>query len=128
MLCSYIVHGSEEMEAFDDLMMLIPAKMVQAAEQHRGFRPEEMRFRIGREPSLVYGGREHFLPLEKVSEDDLLLILQKATGASLYNAAQEIRQEEHSASRGCHVCLCGSAAELVIQQPLGKIRQQNGGR
>lgn len=80
------------MEAFDDLLMLLPAKMVQAVERHRGFRPEEMRFRIGRAPSLVYGGREHFLPIEKVSEDDLLLILQKATGASLYSAAQAIRQ------------------------------------
>ena len=80
------------MEAFDDLLMLLPAKMVQAVERHRALQAEEMRLRIGRPPSLVYGGKEHCLPLEKVSEDDLLLILQKATGASLYSAAQAIRQ------------------------------------
>ncbi len=97
------------MEAFDDLLMLLPAKMVQAVERHRGFRPEEMRFRIGRAPSLVYGGREHFLPIEKVSEDDLLLILQKATGASLYSAAQAIRQGYYCTG-GLRVGVCGQTA------------------
>ena len=81
------------MEAFDDLLTLLPARMVQAVERHRAYQAEEMRLRVGRAPSLVYGGNEHFLDLDKISEDDLLLILQRATGASLYRAAQAIRQD-----------------------------------
>ena len=97
------------MEAFDDLLMLLPAKMVQAVEQYRAYQVEEMRFRIGRPPSLVYGGREHFLPLEIVLEDDLLLILQKATGASLYSAAQAIRQGYYCTG-SLRIGVCGQTA------------------
>ena len=97
------------MEAFDDLLTLLPARMVQAVERHRAYQAEERRLRVGRAPSLVYGGNEHFLDLDKISEDDLLLILQRATGASLYRAAQAIRQGYYCTG-SLRIGVCGQTA------------------
>ena len=97
------------MEAFDDLLMLLPARMAQAVEQYRACRAEEMRLRIGRPPSLVYGGKEHFLNMDKICEDDLLMILQKATGASLYSAAQAMRRGYYCTG-SLRIGVCGQTA------------------
>lgn len=80
------------MDPFTAAIELMPRKYEAALKAHEAFRPEELRLRVGREPSLLYGGREHFLSVGPPGEDELVRILEKATGASLYSAAEAMRR------------------------------------
>lgn len=87
------------MDSFAELLALAPQRCRAELERHRRFPVEEMRLRIGQAPTLLYGGREHPLELPEVQEADIVRILQKASNASLYRAAEALR-------RG--YCCCGS--------------------
>ena len=96
------------MDPYEEMLSLVPSEMVRAMEGYRSFDPEELRMRMGRPPSIVYGGKEHRLSLPPVREEDLQKVLQKATGASLYSASQAIKQGYfcHGALR---IGVCGQA-------------------
>ena len=80
------------MDAFSAAIDLAPHKYEAVLRERVSFAPEELRFRVGRAPALYYGGREHQLRADAVTENDMIRILEKATGASLYNAAEAMRQ------------------------------------
>lgn len=97
------------MDSFDEAMSLMPTELVQAMERHRIFSPEEIRLRCGRQPSLFYAGKEHCVASQPVEEEMLLKILQKATGASLYQAAAALR-EGYYCSGTLRLGVCGQAS------------------
>ena len=80
------------MDSFEAALALMPKKYAAELAGQRRFCPEELRLRLGRAPALFYGGEEHRLSLPPVTEEDLVCVLQKATGASLYRAAEAMRQ------------------------------------
>ncbi len=80
------------MDPFAAALELMPRRYENALKAHAAFCPEELRARVGRAPSLLYGGAEHFLSAERIEESDLVRILEKATGASLYSAAEAMRR------------------------------------
>ena len=71
---------------------LMPRRYEAALRARAAFAPEELHLRVGQPPSLLYGGSEHFLPADRVAEEDIVRLLEKATGASLYSAAEAMRQ------------------------------------
>ncbi len=71
---------------------LMPRKFEAALKNYTAFLPEELRLRVGQAPSLLYGGREHFLSADAVKEEELVRVLERATGASLYSAAEAMRR------------------------------------
>lgn len=97
------------MEAFAAAIDLMPRKYEAVLHAHAACSPEELRLRVGRAPSLLYGGREHFLSAETVEEVDLVRVLERATGASLYSAAEAIRQGYFCVG-ALRIGVCGRAA------------------
>ena len=69
---------------------------------------EEIRLREGRSPSVLLRGEELYLSCDDVTENDLLRILEKATGASLH-AAQGSLSEGFVSYRGIRIGVCGMA-------------------
>ena len=80
------------MDPFSAALELTPRRYTAALREYAVHSPEELRLRVGRAPSLVWGGGEHFLSAMPIEEEDLLRVLEKATGASLYSAAAAMRQ------------------------------------
>ena len=79
------------MDSFSAALDLMPKKYLSDLKAHSDRIPEEIRLRVGQAPSVYYGGRERCFSGEKVAEEDLVRILEKATGASLYSAAESMR-------------------------------------
>ena len=98
------------MDSFFAALELTPRRYEAALREHAAFSPEEVRLRVGQAPSLVYGGREHFLTAPPISEEDLARVLEKATGASLYSAAAAMRQG-YFCTGTLRIGICGRAAE-----------------
>ena len=80
------------MDPFWTALELMPQRYAPALRAYAARAPEELRLRVGQPPSLLYGGDEHFLAADSVGEEDLAAVLEKATGASLYSAAEAMRQ------------------------------------
>ena len=97
------------MDPFAEAIDLLPRKYEEALKWHSAFEPEELRLRVGRRPSLLYAGREHFLDCETVGKDELIRVLERATGASLYNAAEAMRQGYFCVG-ALRIGICGRAA------------------
>lgn len=97
------------MDSFSEALSLLPQKYLSAFGSDMPCAPEELRLRVGRPPSVSCGGKERFLSAPAVTEEDLIKILEKATGASLYSAAEAMR-------KGCfcvgtmRIGICGQAA------------------
>ena len=98
------------MDPFSAALELTPRRCAAALREHAACSPEELRLRVGRAPSLVWGGKEHFLSEPPIEEEDLLRVLEKATGASLYNAAGAMRQG-YFCTGPLRIGICGRAAE-----------------
>lgn len=80
------------MEAYEQALSLLPQTQAAALRAIGADCPEEIRLRVGRAPSLLYRGAERQADCGGVREDELVRVLQKATGASLYSAARALRQ------------------------------------
>ena len=80
------------MDPFVSALELLPRRYDAALRAQAAFSPEELRLRVGQPPSLLYGEREHFVCADRLREEDLVRVLEKATGASLYSAAEAMRQ------------------------------------
>lgn len=96
------------MDSFSAALELLPQKYLPVLEPRRAYAPEELRLRVGRAPSLCYGGEEHFFSALTVGEEDLVRILERATGASLYSAAEAMRQGYFCAGT-LRIGICGQA-------------------
>lgn len=68
---------------------------------------EEIRLRLGRAPCVLAEGRERAFRVEPVTEEELLRILEKATGASFY-AASRAMAEGYLNYRGIRIGVCGT--------------------
>ncbi len=68
---------------------------------------EELRLRAGRAPTYLRGGEERPICTGSVTEEDLLRVLEKATGASMHTAAPSLAQGFVS-YRGIRIGICGT--------------------
>lgn len=68
---------------------------------------EEIRLRVGRTPTYLRGGEEQPICTGIVTEEDLLRILEKATGASMHTAAPSLAQG-YVSYRGIRIGVCGT--------------------
>ena len=98
------------MDAFSAALELTPRRYAAALRGCAARSPEELRLRVGRAPSLVWDGGEHFLSAPPIEEEDLVRVLEKATGASLYSAAGAMRQG-YFCTGSLRIGICGRAAE-----------------
>lgn len=96
------------MDGFERALELLPGRLRQKAERFRGTGVEELRLRTGRPPTALVDGRERELDSELVTRQELLLLLEKATGASLHTAAPALA-EGFLSYRGLRLGLCGEA-------------------
>lgn len=97
------------MEHFETACALLPPAFRQAVEGFGKAGVEEIRLRNGRSLSLVVHGREVDLKGDKLAERDLLLVLERATGASLHSATPSMINGFIS-YKGIRIGLCGTAA------------------
>jgi len=90
---------------------LLPAhirRLTEKMPERRRIRTEEIRLRIGRAPSLVLPEGEEALEGRPVSAEDLVCVLEAATSASLYAAADSLRSGYITAPGGYRIGICGS--------------------
>ena len=94
------------MDAWSTAQSLLPETLVNAVRQVPA--AEEIRLRLGKPPAVVISGREQRLAGGTVTQQELLHILEKATGASLYAAAPSLKNGFVS-YRGLRIGVCGEA-------------------
>ncbi len=97
------------MEPFTAAMELMPRRYAGKMERFATLHPEEIRLRIGRAPALYYSGAEHPLDAETVEGKDIVCILERATGASLYHAADSMRRGYYCVG-SLRLGVCGQAS------------------
>ena len=68
------------MDSFETACQLLPTPLRRRMETFTGRHPEEIRLRLLRPPSLVINGRELELPGDRLSENELNQVLERATG------------------------------------------------
>ena len=103
--------GSETMNGTELALQLLPARYLDLRCRERLRGAEELRFRIGQAPMMLLHGSEIPFADDLISENDLLRILEKATGASLHTAAPALSRG-YISFHGLRIGVCGSA---VIQ-------------
>ena len=93
-------------------LALFPPALGQAIAQTQRDRDElveEICCRIGRPPVLLTQENVYHAACRAVLPDDLDYLLERATGASVYAAGEQIRQGYLQTAGGCRVGLCGCA-------------------
>ena len=93
-------------EEFNECCKLLPSKYRRALEHY--FTAEEIRLRCGHKLSVVIGGEEKEIADHIITEEDLLHVIDVASGASLHSAAEFISSGFLS-YRGIRVGVCGQA-------------------
>lgn len=86
---------------------LLPPAWRDAALRCSWLEAEEIRLRRGRAPTLLVAGEERPFRKEKVEEEQLRRILEKATGASMHAAAWGL-SEGYVCYRGLRIGVCGT--------------------
>ncbi len=99
------------MSGFDDAARLLPRELRERMTAlPRELRSEawEIRLRMGRRPALrTERGERELLELPRVGKEELLRVLELATGASPYAASESMRHGYVNAGAGIRVGLCG---------------------
>ena len=106
------------MDGFERALELLPRGWRQAASRFDET-AEEIRLRNGRSPTLLLPEGEHPFFQASVTEETLLQILEKATGASVHTAAPALA-EGYLSYRGIRIGVCG--ASIVRDQKLTGFR------
>ena len=96
------------MDAFREACALLPASLGQALSRGRFDRAEEIRLRIGQPPTALIGGAELRIRDREFEQDELIRLLEKATGASLHSSMQSMRNG-YISWHGLRIGLCGQA-------------------
>ena len=94
------------MDAWETARSLLPGLFSAAMTRYPG--AEEIRLRLGRPPGVIIAGKELTLCEERVTQELLLRILERATGASLHAAAPALRGG-YISYRGLRIGICGEA-------------------
>lgn len=93
------------MDALNRAAALLPADYGQAL-RRAAADVEEVRLRCGRAPTLLLDGQELPFCERLCSEEDLLLVMEKASGASLHTVEDELRGGWLNA-QGLRIGVCG---------------------
>ncbi len=99
------------MNASELALQLLPPRLLDRRSRENCREAEELRLRVGQAPMLLIRGGEYPFSEEKLSEEDLRRVLEKATGASLHAAAPAM-ERGYLSYHGLRIGLCG---EAVIQ-------------
>lgn len=101
--------GSDSMDSFNTACELLPLRLRNIAVSCSKIGAEEIRMRAGRRLAFVVNGQEQELAGDRLSTDELLQVLEKATGASLHCAAPAM-VNGYINYKGLRIGLCGTAA------------------
>lgn len=101
--------GSEKVDYFSLASELLPAHLRTELHKIKERVPEEIRLRCGRALTVSYNGREYPLSGEVVSTEDILLVLEKATGASMHSALSTMKCG-FLPYKGLRIGVCGRTA------------------
>ena len=96
------------MDSFETACELLPATLRRRIEPFSDRHPEEIRLRLLRPPALVVKGREQELAGDKLSENEMNQVLERATGASLHSAMPGM-VNGYISYKGLRIGLCGNA-------------------
>ena len=94
------------MDYFKTACSLLPQAMSRDLLQYT--RSEEIRLRLGRQPSFFCGGAEKSFSEAPVTQKDILHVIEKATGASVHSVITEMRRG-YIDYKGLRIGLCGQA-------------------
>ena len=95
------------MDGWTRALRLLPEACRTKLEQEDGSAVEEIRLRCGRQPTLLTGGREQAFSQRLCREEDLQLVLEKASGASLH-AVADMLKEGYLSVDGVRIGVCGT--------------------
>ena len=98
--------GSENMQALSQACQILPFALGQALKGKP--ETEEIRMRLGRPPTALIHGREHPLLAQAVDRDQMVRVLEAATGAS-FHAAPSLKSG-FIRYRSLRIGVCGEAA------------------
>lgn len=94
------------MDSFETACQLLPSPLRRRIEAFGQRHPEEIRLRLLRPPALVINGRELELTGDRLSENELNQVLERATGASLHAAMPGI-VSGYISYKGLRIGICG---------------------
>lgn len=94
------------MDSFETACALLPLPLRRLAEAVGAYGVEEIRLRTGHRLALVVNGSERDLGGDRLTEHDLMQVLERATGASLHSAAPAMAKGFIS-FRGLRIGVCG---------------------
>ena len=97
------------MDSFITACELLPARLRELLHRSGSTQAEEIRLRTGRQLSLVLNGCEREAGGDKLKAEELMQVLEKATGASLHSAAPAM-VNGYISYKGLRIGLCGEAA------------------
>lgn len=97
------------MDSFKTACELLPSRLRELLCSSGRTQAEEIRLRTGRQLSLVLNGREFEAGGDKLRREELMQVLEKATGASLHSAAPAM-VNGYISYKGLRIGLCGEAA------------------
>lgn len=100
------------MDGWTRALRLLPAAYRTKLAQLDGSAAEEIRLRCGRQPTLLRDGKELAFSDRLCREEDLLLVLEKASGASLH-AVADMLQEGYLSVGGVRIGVCGTLPARV---------------
>lgn len=100
------------MEAFSAALPLLPPGLRQraaalGAPERQAC--EELRLRLGHPVAVNLSGREFSLSGSKVTQEDILFVLEKASQASFHSVSAQLCQGYVNAPRGLRLGICGTA-------------------
>ncbi len=94
------------MDAFNACCGLLPKKYRDRMNQYKT--AEEIRLRCGKPASVLIGGKEICLSDSAVSENEILQIIELATGASVHSSASSLSMG-YIEYKGVRIGVCGQA-------------------
>jgi len=97
------------MNWFETALELLSSELRQAARYSINGIPEEIRLRVGYAPHYLENGQERVIEYKKITEKDLVCILEKATGASMHTVAHSI-SNGYVNYKGIRVGICGEVS------------------
>ena len=95
------------MDGWTRAVRLLPEPWRKQLAQRNSEHTEEIRLRCGQLPTLLCGDSEQVFSEHICREDDLMLVLEKASGAS-FHAAKDMLREGYLCAEGVRIGVCGS--------------------
>ena len=95
------------MDGFTAAVELLPSRLQESVRWNRRNSVEEIRLRVGQTPCFVVNGSEMSCGDQRIREEDLFGLLEKATGASLHTASRALAEGWFCVS-GIRIGVCGT--------------------